>query len=151
MDDCLHLVITGTPDNEDVGDYTVTVKVTDSAGESDTKTFTLTVNNVNDAPEFTFTAPSSTDEDAAFSYRLTAIDVDMSVDVDEMPTFEAVSKPDWMSVSQVGTVPTSPTLVNETTYRTQYFPKVAALEDVEVSLSLGHNLRMRFLCGVSKI
>ena len=50
--------ITGTPENKDVGDHTVTVKVTDSA-ESDTKTFTLTVNNVNDAPEFTFTVPSS--------------------------------------------------------------------------------------------
>ena len=28
----------------------LTVKVTDSAGESDAKTFTLTVNNTNDAP-----------------------------------------------------------------------------------------------------
>ena len=40
-----------------------------------------------------------------------------------------VDKPDWMSVSQIGTVRSSPTLVNETTYHTQYFPKVAALED----------------------
>ena len=30
----------------------------------------------NDAPEFTFTAPSSTEEDAAFSYQLTASDID---------------------------------------------------------------------------
>ena len=43
-------LITGTPTNDDVGDSCVTVKVTDSAGESDTKTFTLTVNNVNDLP-----------------------------------------------------------------------------------------------------
>ena len=84
-------LITGTPDNEDVGEHTVTVKVTDSAGESDTKTFTLTVNNVNDAPEFTFTAPSSTDEDAAFEYQLTASDIDADV-VDETPTFEAVEQ-----------------------------------------------------------
>ena len=60
-------MITGTPNNENVGEHTVTVQVRDSAGATDTKTFTLTVNNVNDAPEFTFTAPSSTSEDIAFS------------------------------------------------------------------------------------
>ena len=39
-------LITGTPTNDDVGSHDVTVKVTDSAGESDTKTFTLTINNM---------------------------------------------------------------------------------------------------------
>ena len=55
MDECWSAsgLITGTPDNEDVGDHDVTVKVTDKPGATDTKTFTLTVNNVNDAPEFT--------------------------------------------------------------------------------------------------
>ena len=46
----------------------VTVRVTDSAGATDSKAFTLTVNNTNDAPEFTFTAPISTDEDASFMF-----------------------------------------------------------------------------------
>ena len=82
-------LITGTPSNSDVGEHTVTVQVKDSAGATDTKTFTLTVNNVNDAPEFTFTAPTSTDEDAAFSYQLTASDIDADV-VAETLTYEAV-------------------------------------------------------------
>ena len=43
-------LITGTPENEHVGEHTVTVKVTDSAGASDTKTFIITVNAVNEAP-----------------------------------------------------------------------------------------------------
>ena len=85
----------------------MTVKVTDSAGESDTKTFTLTVNNVNDAPEFTFTAPSSTDEDAAFEYQLTASDIDADV-VAETLTFEAVETPEWMSVSASGLITGTP-------------------------------------------
>ena len=44
------LLITGTPTNDDVGSHSVTVKVTDTGGASDTKTFTLTVLNTNDAP-----------------------------------------------------------------------------------------------------
>ena len=64
---------------------------------------------MNDAPEFTFTAPATTDEDAAFEYQLTATDVDMSVDVvAETLTFEAVSKPDWMSVFSSGLITGTP-------------------------------------------
>ena len=84
-------MVTGTPGNEDVGAHDVTVRVTDSAGATDTKTFTLTVNNTNDAPEFTFTAPTSTDEDASFSYQLTASDIDADV-VSETLSYDAVSK-----------------------------------------------------------
>ena len=82
--------------------------VTDTGGASDTKTFTLAVNNVNDAPEFTFTAPTSTDEDAAFEYQLTASDIDADV-VAETLTFEAVETPEWMSVSSSGLITGTPT------------------------------------------
>ena len=100
-------LISGTPANGDVGSHEVTVKVTDSAGASDEKTFTLTVNNVNDAPEFTFTAPTSTDEDAAFSYQLTASDIDADV-VEETLTYEAVSAPSWMIISSSGLISGTP-------------------------------------------
>ena len=84
-------MVTGTPGNEDVGAHGVTVRVTDSAGATDTKTSTLTVNNTI-VPEFTFTAPISTDEDASFSYQLTASDIDADV-VSETLSYDAVSKP----------------------------------------------------------
>ena len=100
-------LVTGTPGNEDVGDHDVTVRVTDSAGATDTKTFTLTVNNTNDAPEFTFTAPISTDEDASFSYQLTASDIDADV-VSETLSYDAVSKPVWLNVSSSGLVTGTP-------------------------------------------
>ena len=44
-------LITGTPSNDDVGSHSVTVLVRDSAGATDTQTFNLTVDNVNDAPQ----------------------------------------------------------------------------------------------------
>ena len=72
-------LVTGTPGNEDVGAHDVTVRVTDSAGASDEKTFTLTVNNVNDAPVFDFTPPTGLEQDASFSYQLTASDIDADV------------------------------------------------------------------------
>ena len=63
---------------------------------------------MNDAPEFTFTAPTSTDEDAAFEYQLTASDIDADV-VAETLTYEAVNKPDWMTVSSSGLITGTPT------------------------------------------
>ena len=100
-------LVTGTPGNEDVGAHDVTVRVTDSTGATDTKTFTLTVNNTNDVPEFTFTAPTSTDEDASFSYQLTASDIDADV-VEETLTYDAVSAPVWLNVSSSGLVTGTP-------------------------------------------
>ncbi|HSQ41786.1 MAG TPA: tandem-95 repeat protein, partial [Fibrobacteraceae bacterium] len=41
--------LTWTPENDDVGSYTVTVVVTDASGASDTASYVLTVINVNDA------------------------------------------------------------------------------------------------------
>ena len=70
-------LVTGIPGNEDVGAHDVTVRVTDSAGASDEKTFTLTVNNVNDAPVFDFTPPNGLEQDATFTLTLSAHDPDL--------------------------------------------------------------------------
>ena len=43
-------VLTGTPDNDLVGDVVLSVVLTDSTGLSATETLTITVENVNDAP-----------------------------------------------------------------------------------------------------
>ena len=101
-------LLSGTPTNDEVGERDVTVRVIESGGESDTKTFTLTVNNVNDAPVLESISDSSVDQDAAFSYQLTATDVDLSVDVNETLTFEAVTKPDGMTVSASGLITGTP-------------------------------------------
>ena len=65
------------------------------------------VNNINDAPVFDFTPPTETDEDAAFEYQLTATDVDFDV-ASEALSYEALEKPDWMSVSSSGLITGTP-------------------------------------------
>jgi hypothetical protein len=51
------------PDNDDVGDTTVTVVVTDDSSATDTQSFILTVTNVNDPPVFTSIPDTSFNED----------------------------------------------------------------------------------------
>ena len=94
-------LITGTPTNDDVGDHTVTVQVTDSAGESDTKTFTLTVNNTNDAPliqvDDTDGALADAFDGSGFSHQLFVTDVD----VGDRHTYSISSDEDisWLSLN----------------------------------------------------
>ncbi|WP_044169969.1 putative Ig domain-containing protein, partial [Kamptonema formosum] len=62
----------GTPANEDVGDISVKVTATDSAGATADSTFTLTVANTNDAPTTTGIGNQSATEDSAFSFAIPA-------------------------------------------------------------------------------
>lgn len=87
-------LLSGTPDNSNVGDTTVTLRVTDGTITKD-QTFTLTVANTNDAPEITSTAVIEVDEGAAYSYTIIATDVD----VNDVLTYAATVKPDWLSVN----------------------------------------------------
>ncbi|WP_299930571.1 VCBS domain-containing protein, partial [uncultured Pelagimonas sp.] len=69
-------VITGTPENDDVGTVTVTVEVTDG-DDSISDTLDITVTPVNDAPVNTVPASYSVDEDTALSLNgLSVADVD---------------------------------------------------------------------------
>ena len=95
------------PENSDVGVHNFAILATDPEGNQLRENLQINVVNVNDAPEFTFTAPSLTDEDAAFEYQLTASDIDADV-VAETLTFEAVTKPDWMTVSSIGLITGTP-------------------------------------------
>ena len=44
-------ILSGTPENDHVGDVSINVIMTDSTGKSATETFTISVQNVNDNPE----------------------------------------------------------------------------------------------------
>ena len=68
--------MTGTPDDPDIGTHLVSVKATDTLGGSDQISFSLAVNNVNDAPVFNFDAPTSVNEDTLFSLEMSAFDPD---------------------------------------------------------------------------
>ena len=86
-------VLTGTPTNDDVGDHSVVLTVSDAAGESATDSFTITVANTNDAPTITSTAVTAVNEDAAYSYTTVANDVDSGDTV----TLTCTTVPTWMT------------------------------------------------------
>ena len=74
--------LSGTPDNEDVGDHFVEVKVEDGNGGQDIRNFTLTVQNVNDPPTWISVPPNATIEaDSLYSYNAQAVDVDASASI----------------------------------------------------------------------
>ncbi|WP_430815424.1 putative Ig domain-containing protein [Carboxylicivirga sp. RSCT41] len=88
-------VLTGTPTNNEVGSYEVSITVNPET-TPDTQVFTLTVNNTNDEPEFTSTPVTEVDEDATYSYTITATDAD----ADDNPTFSLSVNPaaPWLSI-----------------------------------------------------
>ena len=91
--------LTGTPDNDDVGDHSVVITAADSS-VSVTQSFTIRVANVNDPPTFTSTVDSIENaiQDALYSYTVEASDVD---DGDSV-TLEATTKPSWLSFTDNG-------------------------------------------------
>jgi len=90
------------PDNEDVGDTTLTVSVTDDSSATNEKNFILTVNNTNDAPTVAYLIPDkSTYEDALFTFTF-GDTVFYDVDVGDSLRYSAglsdgTSLPNWLS------------------------------------------------------
>lgn len=100
--DTLTGLFTGTPGNAAVGQSTVRVTATDIFGAAISTTFTLKVNQVNDAPTATADLPGfAIAEDAAFSYVIPA-GVFVDVDAGDALTLEAMradgsALPDWLT------------------------------------------------------
>ncbi|MBE7213927.1 putative Ig domain-containing protein [Shewanella benthica] len=95
-------MLSGTPLNADVGVYSgIIITVTDNAEGSDALgDFSIEVINVNDAPEFTSEPIIEIVIEQAYSYQLTAQDVDESHDI----SFSIVAAPDWLSLSNSGLI-----------------------------------------------
>jgi subtilisin-like proprotein convertase family protein/subtilisin family serine protease len=65
--------LSGTPEQSDVGDHTVTLAVTDGVAAPVQQSFVITVANTNDAPTVANAIPDQTaTEDAAFSFQFAA-------------------------------------------------------------------------------
>ncbi|WP_462179029.1 tandem-95 repeat protein [Pseudoalteromonas gelatinilytica] len=86
-------LVSGTPSNDDVGMHTVSLTVTDSAKETDSQLFSITVENVNDAPEFTSTPITTATEDELYSYTASATDDDAG----DTLSYTALDMPSWLT------------------------------------------------------
>ena len=85
--------LSGIPTNDDVGDHSVVLVVTDNSGATDEQSFMINVSNTNDAPFFTSTPPTSAVEDAGYSYTAAASDIDVGDNL----TYAAPTLPGWLS------------------------------------------------------
>jgi hypothetical protein len=85
-------VLSGTPSNDNVGNHDVTLRLTSGSIVLD-QVFTIAVANVNDLPAVTSTAVTAVAEDAAYTYTITATDVDAGA----ILTYSAPTLPSWMS------------------------------------------------------
>ena len=102
-------IITGTPDNDDVGSYNISITATDPGGLEADVSFQVTVNNTNDAPTVTPITDTSVSEDAALSYDVSASFADQ--DVGDTLTYSiAAGAPAWISIdANTGEITGTPT------------------------------------------
>jgi hypothetical protein len=84
--------LSGTPTNDHVGNFAVTLQAADKQGAAATQTFSLRVKNVNDPPFFTSQPDTVAVVDSLYVYRPAAADVDRG-DVVQIIKREA---PEWL-------------------------------------------------------
>jgi hypothetical protein len=94
--------LSGTPGNSDVsGDNSVTIAVTDPGGLSDTQSFVITVDNVNDAPVFVSEPPAAgAMQDTPYAYDIVTSDPDDGETT--QVTISAPIKPAWLTLVDNG-------------------------------------------------
>ncbi|MGF1704190.1 putative Ig domain-containing protein, partial [Photobacterium makurazakiensis] len=100
--------LSGTPTNDDVGQYSdIVIAVKDSAESSDTlAAFGISVGNTNDAPEISGTPATSVNEDSAYTFTPSVNDVDE----DDSHSFSITGKPSWAGFdTATGTLSGTPT------------------------------------------
>ncbi len=96
--------ISWTPTNGQVGNHSITVKVVDDHGGSDTQTWTISVTNINDAPNITSSPVTIVLEDQAYEYDVEANDVD----VGDALSYSLTVAPDNMSIDSFGLIEWTP-------------------------------------------
>ncbi|OQY18304.1 MAG: hypothetical protein B6I35_13235, partial [Anaerolineaceae bacterium 4572_32.2] len=90
--------LSGTPDNGEVGEHGVELRVEDAASAAGTQAFTVTVGNANDAPLFTSAPLTAATEDIAYTYHITATDADAG----DVLTITAPILPGWLALTDNG-------------------------------------------------
>ncbi|MCK5772570.1 MAG: hypothetical protein KAH57_02155 [Thermoplasmata archaeon] len=90
-------VLSGVPENQDVGESTVNVSVSDGNGGFDHLIFNITVNDTNDAPIITNYDYMNVTQDELFILALNATDVDLPGDV---LTWNYTTSASWLGFNE---------------------------------------------------
>ncbi|MDF2153608.1 Ig-like domain-containing protein [Vibrio sp. CAU 1672] len=115
--------LAGTPGNDDVGSYSgITISVSDGTASVALPAFSITVNNVNDAPIISGTPMLVIDEDTSYRFVPTASDADGN-----SLNFSITKKPAWATFD-----PTTGTLSG-----TPLDQHVGKYPDIQISVSDG--------------
>jgi hypothetical protein len=99
-------VISFTPQGKDVGEHAANVTVTDSGGLSDSRSFTITVSDVNDPPKIERPADMTVPERQMVSFRVNASDPDIG----DVLTFKSTTS--LLTISPDGWANFTPTAKN---------------------------------------
>ncbi len=91
-------LLTGTPNNNQVGIYGIALQVSDGSGDIDQQFFNIEVINVNDPPIFTSTPVTEATNNVQYTYNITTNDIDNG-DVVNL-TFNI--KPSWLNFTTTG-------------------------------------------------
>ncbi len=86
-------LLSGTPENDDVGDHNVTIRASDGTTSVD-QFFVITVINENDAPTFTSSPITTISQNALYEYTVSAEDIDG----DEL-IYSAPVLPGWLTLN----------------------------------------------------
>jgi len=92
------VLTTANVDYENDPSYSVTVQSTDSGGNSFSRTFVISVNDLNEAPAITSSPATSASEDSVYSYLITTTDPDSGSSL----SISATSLPDWLTLVDHG-------------------------------------------------
>ncbi len=106
-----------TPENSQVGDNPVTLRVEDSGGLFDTQSFAINVINVNDPPVISSIPPTTAAEGSLYTYDVEANDPDLG----DVPTFSLDVAPSGMTI-------------DPTTGLIQWTPEIAQVGDNPVTV-----------------
>ncbi len=92
-------LLSGTPTNSDLGTYSnIIITVSDAAGATASlASFSITVNNTNDAPTITGSPALVIDEDSSYSFMPSAADVDLG----DTYSFNISNLPPWAAFDSI--------------------------------------------------
>ncbi|EHA1125584.1 tandem-95 repeat protein, partial [Vibrio navarrensis] len=121
--------LSGTPSNDDVGTYAgIVITVSDGSATATLSTFSIVVNNVNDAPAISGTPALTVNEDSTYRFAPQTSDVDSG-----SLSFSISNKPSWATFDSASGV-LSGTPANEHVGTTENI--VITVSDGELSASL---------------